>query len=58
MNNSFMERIQTKVEGIGDLYEVGKVYVKEDKKTRDCTIYTLSNRYKEGIRWLIYLIRK
>lgn len=50
MNNSFMERIQTKVEGIGDLYEVGKVYVKEDKKTRDCTIYTLSNRYKEGIR--------
>lgn len=40
--NSFMERIQTKVEGIGKTYECGDILIREDANTGICRAYSQS----------------
>lgn len=44
--NSFMEGIQTKVEGIKEVYECGNILIKEDIDTRMCKAYNMQNGEK------------
>lgn len=44
--NSFMERIQTKVEGIKDVYECGNILIKEDIDIGMCKAYNMQNGEK------------
>ncbi len=44
MTNSFMERIQTKVKGIGETYECGDILIREDINTGICRAYSKSKK--------------
>lgn len=40
MTNSFMERIKTKVKGLGETYECGDILIREDINTGICRAYS------------------
>lgn len=42
--NSFKERIQTKVKGIGETYECGDILIREDANTGICRAYSQSTK--------------